>query len=139
MTFDFASVNLLAVGASFVAAQVFLTLFFTVLFGKPWAKAYGPGKTPAEHTQEVPKYTYGIGAACTLGLTLCLALLHAAVGVSGVGEALVLGLLLAAGLVLGTMTPGYAFLKRWAAYRLAAASQVAAILLVSTILGAWPA
>ena len=41
MELSFSEINWLAVGASFVAAQVLSTVWFTVLFGDPWAKEYG--------------------------------------------------------------------------------------------------
>ena len=139
MSFHFDAVSWPAVAASFVAGQIFLTLYFTVIFGKPWAEAYEPGKTPAEHTQDVPKYTYGIAAACTLALTVCVAVLQASLGAQGVADAALLGLVLSVGLVLGAMAPGYAFLKKLDAGRLAVGSQVTLTMLVSVILGAWPA
>lgn len=136
--FDFGALNWPALGVCFVAGQIFLTLYFTVILGDRWAKAYGPDKTRAEHTAEVPKYTYGIGAACTAALVLTVALLQAALGVQGVGEALQLGALIAFGLVAAAMLPGYAFLRKLDGGWLAIGSQVALTVMVSGILGAWP-
>jgi len=138
MSFGFSDLAWLPIGVSLVVGQIFMTLFFTVLFGKPWAVAYGPGKTPKEHTKEVPGYTYAIGAACTLAMTLCIAILQTALGVSGIGDALALGVLLSVGLVAASITPGYAFLRRWNAYVFVLASQVALLLIISAVLGAWP-
>lgn len=139
MDLNLTSISWASVAASFVAGQIFLTLYFTVVFGKPWAEAYEPGKTPAEHTEDVPKYTYGVAAACTLLLAVTVAVLQAALKTSSLGEALLLGLVISVGIVAASMLPGYAFLKKWDACALAAGSQVALTLLVSTIVGAWPA
>ena len=57
MSFEFSQVNWLSVFVCFVIGQVFLTLWFTVLFGEPWAKAYNPSMSKAEHTKEVPGFT----------------------------------------------------------------------------------
>lgn len=138
MGLSFNGLNWLPIIVCVVAGQVFLTVYFTAVFGKPWAAAYGPGKTPKEHTAEVPKYTYAIGAACTFALTLVVALLQGAIGVTSIGDAIKLGAVLSTGLVLASMAPGYAFLRRWSAFWLAAGSQVALTIMVSIILAAWP-
>ncbi len=133
----FELLNWPAIGVCFVAGQIYLTLWFTVIFGEPWAKAYDPAKTKAEHTKEVPGYTYGIGALCTLLLTLGIALLQAMVGVSGIASALGLAFTISVVFVLATMIPGYAFLRRWNALVLAAGSQVTLIFILSIILAVW--
>ncbi|MEN9581682.1 MAG: hypothetical protein RJA70_4691 [Pseudomonadota bacterium] len=138
MTYSFDKLNWLAVLLSFVAGQGFLTLWFTALFGAPWAAAYGAPDAKA-HTKELPGHTYAIGAACTLLVTLGIALLQAALGVQGVGDGLALGGILALCLCAATVLPGYAFLRRWSASWLAIGSQVLLILIVSVILAAWPA
>jgi len=138
MSFNTDSLQWLPIGISFVAGQIFLTVYFTAIFGERWALAYGPNKTPKEHTREVPKYTYAIGAASCFGVALTVALLQAGLAVDGISGALELGALLSVGLVAATITPGYAFLRRWDAYWLAVGSQIALVLLVSAIIGGWP-
>lgn len=136
MELSFSEINWLAVGASFVAAQVLSTVWFTVLFGDPWAKEYGAADRK-QHTKEVPGYTYAVQAACTLVLTVSLALLHRWLSVDSVVDALLVGVFVAAGFCVATGVPGQAFLKRWRVAALAVGSQVAMILTISVILGLW--
>ena len=137
MSFEFSQVNWLSVFVCFVVGQVFLTLWFTVMFGEPWAKAYSPSMTKAEHTKEVPGFTYGIGALCVILLVLGLELLQLNLGVSSLSSGLSLGIFIAIFMVLSTMIPGYIFLKRYNALILAAGSQFVAICIISSVLGAW--
>ncbi len=137
MNLDFTQLNWLAVIVCFVIGQVFLTLWFAVIFGDPWARAYAPGKTKAEHTKEVPGYTYGIGALCMLLLVLGIALLQSALGTSSIGDGISLALFLDVFLVASTMVPGYAFLRRWNAVWLALGSQAVVIVILSAVLAVW--
>ena len=137
MNFDFEQINWIAIGVCFVIGQVYLTIWFTALFGEPWARAYAPGKTKAEHTKEIPGWTYAIGAVAMILLVIGLALLQNGLGVSGVGGGLGLALFVSLTLVLTTMVPGYAFLKRWNALVLAAGSQVTLIFILSVVLAVW--
>lgn len=137
MIFDFSSINWFSILACIVAGQVLLTIWFVVLFADPWAKAYG-AKDKAQHMAEIPPYTYGIGAACVLLVSLGLAMLQSALGVTSLGDGLALGLFVAIFFALGTMVPGYAFLKRWPAFIITFGSQAVLILLLSAILVLWP-
>ena len=137
MNIDFAQINWLAIVVCFVVGQVFLTLWFTVLFGEPWAKAYDPKKTKSEHTKETPGYTYGIGALCTLLLTLGIAFLQNALNVQGISSGVSLGLFVSLMIVATTMLPGYAFLKKLNGAAIALGSQVVLIIILSIILSAW--
>lgn len=137
MNLQFELINWPAIGVCFIVGQVFLTVWFTVLFGTPWAKAYNPTKTKAEHTKEVPGYTYAIGAICMIALVLGLALLQIALGVKTLGAGLGLAAFVSITLVLTTMLPGYAFLRRWNAFILAATSQVTLIFILNVILALW--
>lgn len=82
-------------------------------------------------------YTYGIGAACVLALSVGLSLLQTAAGVTGVVGALQLGVLLAVTVFVPMAMPAYAFLRRWDAFVIGAGSQVTLICILSAILGAW--
>ena len=128
--------NWAAIGVSVVVGQIVLTVWFTALFGAPWARAYGAADQK-QHTKEVPGYTYAIGVGCTLLLTLGLAVLEAALGVSTAAEGLGTGLFVAVCFTTATALPGYAFLRRWSAFFLAIGSQTVLILLVSLILASW--
>ena len=116
MQFAFDQINWLAVLACVVAGQVVLTIWFVVLFAEPWAKAYGgEGMTKAEHTKEIPGYTYAIGAFCVFLLSMGVSLLHRALQVQDIGDALQLAGLISIALFLPMAMPAYAFLKRWSA------------------------
>ncbi len=135
MTLPFADINWLAVLACVVAGQVLLTVWFVVLFGAPWAKAYGgDAMTKQQHTKEVPPWTYGVGALCVFLLSVGLSVLHDALGVSGVGDALVLAGFLSVTVFVAMAMPAYAFLRRWQAWLIGAGSQVTLICALSVIL-----
>lgn len=129
--------NVLAIVVSIVAGQILSTLWFTVLFGDPWAQEYGAPSRQA-HTAEVPGTTYGVQLLCTVVLTVSLAVLHRMVGVASVADGLGVGLFVAVGFMLATLLPGQAFLKRWRVAAIAGGSQTVMILAISTILAAWP-
>lgn len=135
MDLDFGQINWLAILACVVAGQVTLTLWFVVAFGEPWAKAYGgDSMTKAQHTKEVPPYTYGIGAACVFLLAIGVSVLQTALGVDGVGEALQLASFLSVAVFIAMAMPAYAFLRRWNAWLIGGASQIVLIFVVSVIL-----
>ena len=136
MELDFANMNWLAILVCLVIGQVFLTLWFVVLFGAPWAREYG-AKSQKEHTQAVPGYTYGVQAVSTAILIIGLALLQNALNITTMGEGLLLGIEVAIFYALATSLPGYAFLKRYRAFFLAMGSQTVLILIVSSILALW--
>ena len=117
--------------------QVFLTLWFVVLFGEPWARVYGAADRK-QHTREIPGYTYAIGAACVLLLAVGLATLQVGFGVQTVAGAVGLGLFVAVVFAVATALPGYAFLKRWRAFALAVGSQASLIVVLSLVLALWP-
>lgn len=136
MDIDFGSVNWLAIAACVVVGQVLLTVWFVALFGAPWAKEYGVADQK-QHTKEIPGYTYAIGAACVLLLSVGMATLQAKLGVEGVGQGIFFGLFIALHFSIATALPGYAFLKRYRAFALALGSQTLLIVVLSTILALW--
>jgi hypothetical protein len=138
MEMNWTSINWLAILTCVVIGQVFLTLWFAVVFAKPWAKAYGVDD-PKEHTKQVPGYTYAIGALCVLLMSLGTALLQSSLEVDSAGEGLVLGLFLAIHFGIAMSLPGYAFLRRYSAFALALGSQTVLIVIVSTLLSVWRA
>ncbi len=133
MELSFGALDWVAVLVGVVVGQVVSTVWFVVLFGEPWARAYG-AKSKQEHTRQVPGYTYAVGVACTFVLTVSIALLHAALGVTEVGAALGLGAFLGLGLCVATCLPGQAFLRRYDVAWIAAGSQTAMILAISATL-----
>ncbi len=107
--FDFSAIHWFAVLASVVAGQVISTVWFAVVFAKPWAAEYGVA-TPKEHTAAIPPYTDGVQLLTTVAMVLGLALLLPAVGATGPVGGLTVGLLVAACFVLPAVLPGQAFL-----------------------------
>lgn len=136
MMVEFAALNWWAIIAGVVIGQVVLTLWFAVLFAEPWAKVYG-AVDKAQHAAEVPPYTYGIGLLCMVLLTVGLAVLRSALGVSGFANGLSMGLFVAIMFCLATAVPGYAFLKRWSALKLAIAPQFIVIIVISILHAMW--
>ena len=136
MELQLGSVNWLAILVCVVVGQVFLTVWFAVVFARPWAKAYGVDE-PKQHTNEVPGYTYGIGLLCVVLLSLGLSLLQENLGIATVGGGLSVGFFVAVHFSIATALPGYAFLRRWRACALALGSQATLILILSAILAAF--
>ena len=134
--FSFVGLNWWAILVCVVIGQVVLTVWFAAVFARPWAAAYGV-EDPKQHTSEVPGYTYAIGLACMVLLTLGLAMMQKMAGVSGVVGGLTVGLFAAIMIVVPTALPGYAFLRRYGAFKLAIGAQVLVILLNSVILALW--
>ncbi|KIC36463.1 hypothetical protein RA27_22180 [Ruegeria sp. ANG-R] len=136
MEIAFSSVNWIAVIVAIITGQALLTLWFTLLFGEPWAKAYG-AEDRAAHTQAVPGSAYGIGLACMVVLVIGTALLHQAAGINTIIGGLVFGVIAALAYGLATVLPGYGFLLKLKAGRIAAGSQATVILVVSLVLSAF--
>ena len=136
MEIDVGRLHWPAIVTCVVVGQVVLTVWFVVLFGTPWARAYG-ATSRAQHTKEIPSYTYAIGAVCTLLLTVGLAVLQASLNIMTGTDGLVLGLFVALCFSVATAVPGYAFLRRWPAGFMAIGSQTLLIVIVSVILAAW--
>lgn len=124
----------LPIVAGVVTGQIVSTVWFVAIFGDGWAREYGAA-TKAEHTRQLPPYTYAVSVACTTLLTIGIALLHARLGIESVGHALALGAFLALVFAVAAALPGYAFLKRWRAFAYAQGCQIAMILAISLVLG----
>lgn len=133
MGLDFSALNWLAVLAAFIAGQAVSTIWFVVIFGEPWARAYG-AKDKKQHTKEVPPYTYAVGMLCTLALTIAIAMLQGAFAVTTTGAAIKLGAFISVGFCIAMIVPGQAFLRRWNVAALAGGSQVAMIFAISIVL-----
>ena len=136
MNLDFSSLNWLAIGTCMVFGQAFLSVWFIVLFGTPWAREYGV-QDKKQHTKEIPGYTYGVQALCTFLLVLGLALMQSLIGVATLKSGVLFGLFVAVFYVIATALPGYIFLKRMNAFLMAMGSQAILILVSSTILAVW--
>ena len=136
MNLELSSLNWLAIGTCLLFAQAFLSIWFIVLFGTPWAKEYGV-QDRKQHTKEIPGYTYGIQALCTLLLIIGMAIMQTVIGIETFKGGILFGLYVAIFYSLATALPGYAFLRRMNAFLMAMGSQTILILVVSTILAIW--
>ena len=136
MDFSFSGINWLAVGACVVLGQVISTLWFTAIFGEPWAREYGAADRKA-HTSEVPGYTYGVQAACTIVMAISLAVLHRWLDISSIGDGVVLGLFASIGFIVVNVLPGQAFLRRWRVALLCFGCQSVMSIAMSIVLAAW--
>ncbi len=125
-----------AVVAAVVAGQILSTLWFTVVFGDPWAQEYGAADRK-QHTAEIPGYTYGVQLLCTVVMVLSVGLLQQALGAEGVGGALTTACFVTVGFAVATALPGLAFLKRWRVAAITLGNQAVMILAASLILGLW--
>ena len=138
MGFQLGKLNWVAVVAAVVVGQILSTVWFVALFGEAWAQQYGVASA-AEHTAQIPPYTYAVGLLCTTLLTLGIAMLQRMVGVSSVADGLKLGLFIAVLLSLATLLPGQMFLGRFTVFLIAGGSQLVMILGISAVLAAFPA
>lgn len=129
MEFNFSSINWFAVLACVFFSQAFLSVWFIVLFGNPWAKEYGVSDKK-QHSKEIPGYTYAIQALCTVLLTLGIANLQALLSIESFGMGLQLGFYIALFFSWAPALPGYVFLKRWNAFFLAMGSQAVIIVVI---------
>lgn len=137
MELDFSQINWIAVIVCIVLAQILLTVWFTVIFGDKWAKAYNPVKTKKQHTAEVPGYTYAIQIICTALLIIGISVMQSALGIRTIFGGLDFGIWVAVVFSIATALPGYAFLRRWNAFYLAIGSQSVLIIIVSMIIAVW--
>lgn len=134
MELGLGQINWVAILACVVAGQIWLTLWFVGFFGEPWARAYGgEGMTRAQHTAEVPMYTYGIGALCVAALSIGISLLQTAFRVEGVLGALQLAAIVVIFVFVPMAMPAYAFLRRWSAFAIGAGSQITLVAILSCI------
>ncbi|MEO0342681.1 MAG: DUF1761 domain-containing protein [Pseudomonadota bacterium] len=129
-------INWTAIVAAVIVGQILLTLWFTLIFGEPLAKAYG-AEGRATHTKDVPASAYFIGLACMVLLVIGTGLLHQAIGISNISGGFVFGVIAALAYGIATVLPGYGFLLKPDAGRLAAGSQAVAILVISLVLSAF--
>jgi len=136
MNLELISLNWVAIGACLILCQAFLSVWFIVIFGTPWAKEYGV-QDKKQHAKEIPGYTYGIQAFCTLMLIIALAIMQSMIGVESLQDGLLFGLFVALFFTVATSLPGYVFLKRTKAFLMATGSQTILILFVSMILAVW--
>ncbi len=136
MELDFGNLNWLAIVACIVVGQGYLTVWFLVIFGEPWARAYGAADKQ-QHAREIPGYTYGVGLICVIGLILGLATLQRSLGINTATGGVQFGIFIALFFCIATALPGYAFLRRWSAASLAIGSQATLILILSLILAVW--
>lgn len=136
MELNLSTINWFAVLTCLVFAQVFLSVWFIVIFGTPWAKEYG-AVDQKQHTKEIPGYTYAIQAFCALLLIIGMANLQNSLSVQTLGDGISLGFWIAIFFSISTALPGYIFLKRWNAFFLAMGSQTILIIVVSAILAVW--
>ena len=138
MELSLTQVNWFAVLACVVAGQVVLTVWFVALFAAPWAKAYGGEEmTQAQHTKEVPIYTYAIGAFCVFVLSVAVSVLQDALHVQDVMGALRLALFISGAIFVPMAMPAYAFLRRWNPFLIGAGGQVLLLSVISVILVVW--
>ena len=136
MELQFDNINWWAVLVCVAIGQAFLTIWFVVLFGKPWAEAYGVADKK-QHASEIPGYTYAIQAGSTALMIIGMALLQNALGISTLGAGISFGIMIALFFSIATALPGYAFLKRWNAFFLAMGSQAVLMVIVSAVLAVW--
>ncbi len=136
MNLDLSSLNWITIGTCLVFGQVFLSVWFIVIFGTPWAKEYGV-QDKKQHAKEIPGYTYAIQAFCTFLLIVGLAAIQSVIGIDSLMGGLLFGGFVAVFFAIASSLPGYIFLKRTNAFLLAIGSQAILIVIVSIILAVW--
>lgn len=136
MNLDLLNLNWLAIIVCLIFGQAFLSVWFIVLFGTPWAREYGV-QNKQQHTKEIPGYTYAVQALCTLLLIIGIAMMQNLVGIDTFQAGILFGLFVAVFFAIATSLPGYIFLKRMNAFLLAMGSQAILVIVFSAILAIW--
>ncbi len=127
------SLDWVAILVAIGVGQVVSTVWFVVLFGEPWARAYGAADKK-QHAKEIPPYTYAVQVLCTAFMAFTLALFFRLLGVRNLEEALLVVAFVALGFCVATGLPGYAFLKRWKAAGIALGCQVVMLVAMGVVL-----
>ena len=131
-------VNFLAVAAAAVATMVLGGIWYGPLFGKLWMSAHGHTPERLEEMKKGMGKAYGLSLLCYLVMATVLSILISGVGAAGVWAGLRLGFYCWLGFAATIGLTSLLFSERRpATYLLDAGYQLAYLLVMGAILGAW--
>ncbi len=131
-------VNFLAVAAAAVATMVLGGLWYGPLFGRVWMRAHGYTPERLEEMKQGMGRAYGLSFLCYLVMATVLAILIAWVGAVNVWSGVWMAFLCWLGFAATIGLTAHLFSDRKpAAYAIDAAYQLAYMLAMGAILGAW--
>jgi uncharacterized protein YneF (UPF0154 family) len=134
-------INYLAVVVATVAAFALGGIWYSpLLFAKQWVKAHGYTEERVKEMQQSAGKAYAVSAVCQLLIALALAVLAGYLHLDHLGRGLKLGLLVWAGFAfpLGLMANVFSD-KRITVFFIDSGYQLVYLLLMSAIIGSWPA
>lgn len=134
-------INYFAVVVAAVAAFALGGIWYSpLLFAKQWVKAHGYTEERVKEMQQSAGKAYAVSAACQLLIALALAVLAGYLHLDHLGRGLKLGLLVWVGfaLPLGLMANVFSD-KRITVFYIDAGYQLVYLLVMSGIIGSWPA
>lgn len=139
MTLNFADVNWLAVGVAAIATFFLGGIWYTAL-SKPWQRLHGYTDEQIKEMKKIrpPAVFFGGMIVSYAVLAAVLGVLFATFGIASLTTGLMMGLLLWLGIALPIgITAWIASNKPLGAFAIDFAYQLAFLLMVSAILGAW--
>ena len=133
---DFAGLNWWAILVATVAAFMLGYVWYGPVFGKAWLAALG--KT--EDEIEPSPTPFIVSAVAALATCLVVAALMSGLGMTGIGDGAILGLLTGVGFIAASMASDTAFCGwGWKLWAIQAGYRVTYSILMGAIIGAWPA
>lgn len=133
---DFAGLNWWAILVATVVAFMLGYVWYGPVFGKAWLAALG--KT--EDEIEPSPTPFIVSAVAALATCLVVAALMNGLGMTGIGDGAVLGLLTGVGFIAASMASDTAFCGwGWKLWAIQAGYRVTYSVLMGAIIGAWPA
>ncbi|MCE2461592.1 MAG: DUF1761 domain-containing protein [Pseudomonadales bacterium] len=133
---DFAGLNWWAILVATVAAFMLGYVWYGPAFGKAWLAALG--KT--EDEIEPSPTPFIVSAVAALATCLVVAALMSGLGMTGIGDGAILGLLTGVGFIAASMASDTAFCGwGWKLWAIQAGYRVTYSILMGAIIGAWPA
>ena len=133
---DFAGLNWWAILVATVVAFMLGYVWYGPVFGKAWLAALG--KT--EDEIEPSPTPFIVSAVAALATCLVVAALMSGLGMTGIGDGAILGLLTGIGFIAASMASDTAFCGwGWKLWAIQAGYRVAYSILMGAIIGAWPA
>ncbi len=138
MSFDFSQINIWAALVAAVASFIVGGLWYAVLFGKAWQKAYAFTDEEVKKMGAHPERTLPVMFLCDIVTAFVVALLAVNIGIENAIGGVVLGAVLWAGIAgalsLATHLGGERPVQGWV---IDTGKQLASLVVIGAIIGAW--
>lgn len=138
MSFDFSEINIWAALVAAIASFIIGGLWYAVLFGKAWQKAYAFTEDDFKKMSAHPERTYPVMFICDVLTAFVVALLAMNIGIESVGGGIALGVVLWAGIAgaitLATQLGSGRPVQGWV---IDTGKQLASLIVIGAIVGGW--